>query len=302
MSANSAPAGRQWPKLLLHIIRRVHVYCGLLLAPWVLMYAVSAFLLNHPTAFPDQEGTAFGSRDVAGTPLAEIRPAGDVAADVVGELNRRAGREQYKVVRGEKTQYRGEFASAVLRTEGKSYTVFVDVRDGTGFARLRDEPKEKAPFPAKLEPAAGPAVPDQLKDGLPTALNRSGLPPGEVTVTLVPDVLFHVEDADGRVWRVAYNPLHGSLSGTPETGESTTSRRFLTRLHVTRGYSPTAGVRWYWALSVDIVSAAMVFWVASGMVMWWQLKAVRRTGLAVVLMSVAAAAWLAIAMQAQFLA
>lgn len=299
MAINSASAARRWPRLLLHVIRRVHLHCGLLLAPWVLMYAVSAFLLNHPSAFPDQEGTAFGPRDVAGTSLAEIRPAGDVAADVVGELNRRAGREQFRLVRPEKAQYRGEFASAVLRTEGKAYTVFVDIRDGTGFARLRDEPKEKAPLPAKLE-SARPTVLGQIRDGLPAVLDRSGLPPGEVTVTLVPDVLFLVEDSDGRVWRATYNPLHGSLSGTPETGESTTTRRFLTRLHITRGYPPSPGVRWFWALSVDLVSLAMVFWVASGLVMWWQLKAVRRTGLAVVVMSAAAAVWLAMGMHAQF--
>src|SRR5262249_14035762 len=189
MSMNSASAARRWPRLLLHVIRRVHLHCGLLLAPWVLMYAVSAFLLNHPTAFPDQEGTAFGPSDVAGTSLAEIRPAGDVAADVVGELNRRAGREQFRLVRPEKAQYRGEFASAVLRTEGKAYTVFVDIRDGTGFARLRDEPKEKAPLPAKLE-SARPTVLGQIRDGLPAAPVRACLPPSGGAGRPLPRVTF----------------------------------------------------------------------------------------------------------------
>jgi len=302
MSTELPATGRRpWPKSLLHLLRRVHVYAGLFLAPWILLYAVSALLLNHPTAFPDQEGTIFGRTEGAGTPLAEIRSAEDVGRDVVAQLNRKAGRDQYRLSRPEKAQYRGDYASAILRTEGKAYTVFVDVRDGSGFARLRDEPKEKAPFAGKLENPSGTAVSDQLKSGLAPVLDRSGLPPGEIAVTLIPDVLFQLEDADGRSWRAVYNPLHGSLTGAPESGESVTTRRFLTRLHVTRGYSSSPSVQWFWALSVDVVSIAMLFWVASGLVMWWQLKAVRRAGVVIVVVSALAAAWLAIGMHAQFL-
>jgi hypothetical protein len=301
MSIDAAATGRRsWSKSVLQLVRRLHVYSGLFLAPWILMYAVSALLLNHPTAFPDQEGVTFGQPEVAGTPLSEIRPADEVARGVVDELNRQAGREQFRIVRPEKAQYRGEYASAILRTEGKAYTVFVDIRDGSGFARLRDEPKEKARFPPTVEPQTGFAFRDQLKDGLPDTLTRSGLPPGQVTVTLIPDVVFQVEDTDGRVWRATYNPLHGSLTGTPDRNESPTTRRFLTRLHVTRGYPPSPGVRWIWALSVDLVSLAMLFWVASGLVMWWQLKSVRRAGAIIVLLSVSLAAWLAVGMHGQF--
>jgi len=278
----------------------MHVYTGLFMAPWILMYAVSALLLNHPTAFLDQEGVTFGQREVAGTPLSDIRPADEVARGVVEELNRQAGREQFRLVRPEKAQYRGEYASAILRTDNKAYTVFVDIRDGSGFARLRDEPKEMAKFPPTVEPRTDLAVRDQLKDGLPEALARSGLPRGQVTVTLIPDIVFPVEDADGRVWRATYNPLHGSLTGTPDHDESLTTRRFLTRLHITRGYPPSPGVRWFWALSVDLVSLAMLFWVASGLVMWWQLKSVRRAGAIIVLSSLALAAWLAVGMHGQF--
>ena len=300
MSRNAAAIGhRLRSKHILHLIRRLHVYTGLFLAPWILMYAMSALLLNHPTAFPDQEGADFGQSQVAGTPLAQIRPADAVARDVVDQLNRVAGREQYQLVRPETAQYRGEYASAVLRAEGKAYTVFVDVRDGTGFARLRDEPKEKAPLPLKVETQPGD-VRERLKNGLPEALARSGLPPGDVTVTLIPDVLFHIEDADGRLWKATFNPLHGSLSGTPDRDESLTTRRYLTRLHVTRGYPPSPSVRWFWALSVDVVSIAMLFWVASGLVMWWQLKAVRWTGAVIVVLSAILAAWLAVGMHAQF--
>jgi hypothetical protein len=300
MSASTPIGRRTWPKILLKVIRRIHLYMGLLLAPWIVLFAVSAFLLNHPTAFPDQEGTAFGPGEVSNTPLAELRTASDIAANAVSELNRRAGRDEYRLIRPEKAQYRGDFASAILRANGQSYTVLVDVRDGTGFARLRAEPKEKAPFAGKLDTLSGQPVADQLKVGLPAVFERAGLASGEITVTFVPDVLFDIETSDGRTWQAAYNPLSHLLTGTSEVSDPLTTRRFLTRLHVTRGYPPSASVRWFWALSVDVVSIAMVFWVSSGLVMWLQLKAVRWTGLAVVVFSGLAAAWLTIGMHTQF--
>jgi hypothetical protein len=282
-------------------MRRLHLYAGLFLAPWMLMYGVTAMLFNHPTAFPDQEGAAFGASDVQGTTLQNLRPADDVAASVVSELNRRAGSERYRLVRPDKAQYRGEFASAIWRCDGKAYTVFVDVRDGTGFAQLRDEPKEKAPFAEKAGVAAGTGVPDQVNDGLPAVLGRAGLPPGEVTVTFVPDVGFQIADADGREWKAVYSPLHGSLSGSPaDPAETASTRRFLTRLHVSRGYTASPGARWFWALSVDAVGLTTIFWVVSGLVMWWQVKAVRWSGLIVIMLSAGAAAWLAIGLHAAF--
>lgn len=299
---SSAPRPRTLTRRILHLVRRIHLYTGLFLIPWLVMYAVTAILFNHPNAFPDQPGTSFGPAETAGTPLAEMRPASDVAADVVAELNRQAGRERYRLVRPEAAAYRGDFASAVLRADGQAYQVFVDVRDGSGFARLRiDPPKEPAPFAAPKGFPGGSTVAGQLKEGLSTTLPRAGLPPGDVTVTLIPDLMFDVSDGDGRTWRAAYNPLHGTLGGVPaESVEPLTSRRFLTRLHVTRGYPSSPGLRWFWALSVDVVSVAMLFWVLSGLVMWWQIRAVRVSGLAVLLLSALAAIGLGVGMHAQF--
>ena len=51
-----------------------------------------------------------------------------------------------------------------------------------------------------------------------------------------------------------------------------------------------------WALIVDAMAFVMVFWGASGLLMWWQIKATRRLGVVVVLLSVVAAVWMGIGM------
>ncbi|MCP6756550.1 hypothetical protein NL533_33495, partial [Klebsiella pneumoniae] len=83
------------------------------------------------------EGVVFSSREIADTPLAKIQEPGKIAAEVVSGLNRNAAREEFQLVNADHVSYRGDYATAICRTGGKSFTVLIDVRDGTGFARQR---------------------------------------------------------------------------------------------------------------------------------------------------------------------
>jgi hypothetical protein len=53
---------------------------------------------------------------------------------------------------------------------------------------------------------------------------------------------------------------------------------FLERFHRRRGYSTGYPLDTTWAVTVDLAIAAMVFWVLSGLWMWWEMKATRRLG------------------------
>ena len=53
---------------------------------------------------------------------------------------------------------------------------------------------------------------------------------------------------------------------------------FLERLHRRRGFQQKYALEDSWAFSVDLVIVAMVFWVASGLWMWWEMRTTRRWG------------------------
>jgi hypothetical protein len=53
---------------------------------------------------------------------------------------------------------------------------------------------------------------------------------------------------------------------------------FLERFHRRRGYATGYAVDTVWAVSVDLVIAAMVFWALSGLWMWWEMKVTRTLG------------------------
>ena len=52
----------------------------------------------------------------------------------------------------------------------------------------------------------------------------------------------------------------------------------LERFHRRRGYTTGYALDTAWAVSVDLVIGAMVFWALSGLWMWWEMKVTRRLG------------------------
>ena len=296
-TAKSAPAPTPRPlsRRVMHRVRRLHLFLGLFLLPWVLLYGVSGFLFNHPTAFPDQPARTFGPEEVRGTPLEGLPTPAGMAEEVVAALNEKGG--SYSVVRPDEARFSRSRVTVQARGSGVEHAVVVDLTDGTGTVRTKPSAGEPtAPFAAKS--GVRTTLPDRLQKGAPVVLNKMGLDADEVTAPgTLPDLTFYME-ADGRVWKVTYQPQRGGVSGRPADAPSQglSTRRFLTQLHLAREYPPGVGSRWFWAVAVDAMAFVMVFWAVSGLFMWWQIKAVRGWGAVVLAVSAAVATLMAVGM------
>jgi hypothetical protein len=304
----------------LHLLRRTHLYAGLFMVPWAVLYGVTAFLFNHPTAFSDQPFVRFGRGALADTPMADPPVPAVVAEQVVAALRARTPGSNYTLVEPEKARYTREFAFAVVRLEGREVNVLLDPTGAGGSIRSREimPPKLEEPAPFAVGPAsvprpvaAGQPTPsggltvleplhDRIKTAVPIVLERTGFPGGEVTVTSIPDLSF-LMDADGRRWRVTFNAQTGSVAGrlaeAEEPPAAPSTRNFLLRLHTAHGYPYQPGPRSAWAVLVDAMAIVLVFWGLSGLVMWWQVKSARRSGVVVLAMSTTAVVLLVMAMQ-----
>lgn len=321
---STQPQRKPLRKRLLMWVRRGHLYFGLFLFPWAVLYGVTAFLFNHPTAFSDQPTATFSQGDLSGTPLETPCDPQAMADDVLAQLNAlQKPTTPYHMAGPAKFGGR-DFAFATVKADGQTINILIDVKNGGGTVRStpireRQEP-EKAPFATGRRIPTGPrsgrsdpprddgrsegiqlAQPlhERIKASIPTILERTGFPTtGEITVTSVPDVVFPVT-VDHRTWTASYNAMTGSVSGTtaetkPETELSV--RRFLLRLHTAHGYPNELNGRWFWAIIVDVMAFTMCFWGLSGLLMWWQIKATRQLGFALLSISALAATALGIIM------
>ncbi len=297
-------------------VRRLHLYLGLLLLPWAVLYAVTALLFNHPTWFSDQELATFGRGPLAGTPLETPPSPAEMAAEVVAALNHlRKPARPYALLGG--ARFSRDFAFATANADGRRLSILLDIGGGGGtiHAAPAEKKADPAPFAVGGPPpvrgrAAEPARPPEairLADPLPERVRASaaavlasfGHEAGAVTVTSVPDLVFTME-ADGVPWRVTYNATAGSVSGVPaDQREGLSVRRFLTRLHLAHGYPHAVAARWFWAALVDVMAGVMLFWGVSGLLMWWQIKTARWPGAVTLVVSAALALTLGWAMHSQ---
>lgn len=306
----------------MHLVRRTHLYLGLFLFPWAILYGVTGFLFNHPTFLADAPTVSYSRVDLAGTALEQAPTVEDQATAVLAALNEQKQPTQPFRLAGGNIRYatRDSFI-ATVKSDQRSFFVTFDPRTASGVIR-ETTPKQAvagpAPFatgkadpprqrgmgmmgPMKHDPAGvkiADSLIERLQASIPVLMERKGFPKGEVTVTTAPDVKFPV-DVDGRIWTATFNPLTTSVTGTAGEGQSELSlRSFLLRMHLTRGYPGEVNTKWVWAVGVDAIALTLCFWGVSGLFMWWQIKATRRAGLIVAATSAVLATVLGLGMHA----
>jgi hypothetical protein len=172
-------------------LRRIHMYAGLFLAPWMVMYALSTVAMNHRALFRRPGPPALEKER-------ELAYAGRFPADAKP----------------------AQMARAILADLGFEGTHSVNAaRDGSRITIQRQDPV--TPRRITFEPAAGRLVVEKEVFRMPA---------------------------------------------------------FLERMHRRRGYAPGGVFQNLWAFSVDAVIAAMLFWVLSGLWLWWEMKRTRLLG------------------------
>jgi hypothetical protein len=313
------PTSRPLSRRIMHFVRRTHLYLGLFLFPWAILYGITGFLFNHPTIFADAPTTHFGRADVVGTPLESAPTPREQAIAVLAALNnQQKPATPYTLGDGNAHYGTRETFVATVKADARTFFVVYDPKTYSGIIRetTTRAVTEKAPFatasgeaprqrgmgmmgPMKHNPAGvkiEDSMVDRIKAAVPIIMDRKGFPKGEVTVTNAPDIKFPVI-AEGQLWTATYNPVTTNVSGTAGPEKSDLSARtFLLRLHLSRGYPGEVTTKWFWAVGVDAIALTLCFWGISGLFMWWQIKATHRAGLVVLALSAITATALGVGM------
>lgn len=171
------------------ILRRTHMYLGLFLAPWMLMYALSTMVMNHRALFRGAAGFEKESEQTWAGTLPQSAVPAEIARRILADL----------------------------RLEG-THTVAA-TPDGRRITITRQDPL--TPRRIVFTPADRKLVVEKQAFGMPA---------------------------------------------------------FFGRMHRRHGYQPAFPLQSLWAFSVDLAIAAIVFWAASGIWLWWEMKKTRFWG------------------------
>lgn len=321
------PAPSRFGKLYgtsMRVIRRVHLYTGLLMLPFVLLYGISAMYFNHPTLLnrgSSQEFTAESLPANGATATADPRALAAQALALINAAQHEAGDSEAEAsIDRPRLALRDANSARILGS--MSYTfrneeqqLSVSFNPTTGSALVRGNPLNTANEPTRdARPNPFARLPEfaELREIAakgklvavnslsafrggesidPAALQRGGRGGSRLQFDAV---------AGDETYRISYDLETGRGTASPwakpaEIG----TERFLMRLHTAHGYPDEFGVRWCWAFIVDAMFVNMVLWGLSGVLMWWQLKKTRKWGAAALIASAVMTCWLFAGMHTQ---
>lgn len=267
---------------LVKLLRRIHLYTGLFLLPWVFLYGITGAMFNHQELLPEGKWHSVPGQQLAETSLNQIPAPEQLAQMVVKALQEKAPDKSIQLSKSHGAAFNNNI---ILQTfvDGKKHIVHINP--------VSHESRIVAPPPnkeledqkhllhgihnIKLEPnpyqkarAAVPEIFSQADLGSPS----SPRPQGWCKLNFLATV-------DGEEARVTYVLRDGHIDVTKFTGEDgMTSRHTFLRLHTFHGRSPEWNARNTWSIFIDIMAIAMVSWAITGLVMWWQMKKIRVIG------------------------
>jgi len=267
----------------LRLARRIHLYAGLVLLPWLVFFGASGLLFNHPNVGERVSAFRLGPdriRELTGLAPWDLQRAAD---EVVSKLNEASGQAAYELDTDFPARLNGLLVLKAPASGGQHMLLFDPERAvgivATRSARPQGDP---APFATAHLDVSNYSL-SELESKLGGLLEKAGVAtssPLKGDANFAPTLELRLKDRRNERWNVSYAVGSGKVSGRrvdqlPNLGVS----QLFSMLHTTHHFPLAPRARWFWALFQDLLGIAMVFWGLSGLVMWWQLKATRIVGI-----------------------
>jgi hypothetical protein len=261
----------------MRVVRRIHLYSGLLLVPFVVLYGVTAFLFNHPAVWSSASEERVQDAELAAAGRLPLGPPEVLAARVVADL----GDPAWQLDEQQPARFRGRAVFAA-QASGTEHSLVLDQPDGPGRLVRRastgdENRKQRLTRGRSLE--TGKNALETARAAAEAVLADRGVGGAPVRMRSVPRLEFGLLKG-GEPHVATYDLAKGSLEVEPalESRAALSLRGFLLRLHTAHGYPSRPGALFWWAILVDVMAATMVSWAVTGLLMWWQMRALRIAG------------------------
>lgn len=276
------------------VVRRIHLYAGLLMFPWLLFFGISGMSFNHPNVGEHVEASPLPAAVVREHVGLEPWDPRQVAASIVARMNE-AGSDRYILDDDFAPSIEGVVVLGAPAPDGR-YMVLLDPNTASGVlvhrhARPSDGAAPFAQAGGELGPYSTGAIEAGAHD-LVAAQGREQLAQLRAHPKIAPESRFRVRDESGEAWNVIGNLGTGEISGRrAEHQPNLGITQFLGALHTTHHYTAEMGPLWWWAFFEDVLGLTMVLWSLTGLWMWWQMKPTRVIGATGVAVALLLAAW-----------
>lgn len=278
-SKTTASRAAQRKATAMRWLRRTHLYSGLLLLPWVLIYGISGFLFNHGGSTSTSQ-----MLPIAADQRAQLSMHSDeLGTRLLAALDQQATHPQTTLSGSWTLEFRSP-------EDDKNYRLSLPI-DGS-IASLTER-RSRSSGSSNIPRDTFAAERQSAEQTARKTLASIGLQPNKIRTVGGPSL---------RV--VAGDKRYATTLTRERVTESNAStfdfNRLMRRLHVTHGYGRSDWSRIAWAVIVDVMAFAMVLWAVSGIAMWWQKKSLRTSGAVALAAAFTGSVVLIVSLQALF--
>ena len=289
-----------WRPAVVKFLRRIHLYAGLFLLPWVFLYGITGAMFNHYGLLPAADIYPVNSAALSESELSQLPTAEDLAAQVVAALQERAGGARIVLAPDHGSAFNNDIILET-RIEGKRHVVHINPVHHAAEIVVPPENEElkaqRSLVPDVRSVRLQPNPYEMARSAVPDILAEAGFATGTPAKPLGWCKLNFLAEVNGEKARVTYVLRDGHVDITKYTGDDgMIPRASFLRMHTFHGRSPDSSARNIWSLFIDIMAIAMVTWGITGLVMWWQLKSLRLVGGVVLGLSLITAIWIYLSM------
>ena len=273
--------------LFRRITRRVHLYLGLLIWPFVLLFAISGLSFNHPAL---------------GRDLTVQRVAADEVKRLTGFSGWNAQRIAENLLQALNVRTPGHLLDSMSSIDFDGWPLFaapthagqrvliVSLSDGSATLsdRVEAAKEEEAPFAGRFQ-LEGFDIQELAQRFEPLLAARHEPTTGALRAhpKVHPELRFVLIDAQGKRWNAVYDLSDGTLTGKLRDGASAnTLIERLESVHTQHHYPVDRNATTFWALCADITALTLIAWAITGLYMWWQMKNLRKLGLLVIALAI----------------
>lgn len=289
--ANGRKRSKLWTKFSI-LVRRIHLYAGLFLLPWVFLYGITGAMYNHQGLFPEAE--IISVPNTASTPMEDFPSEEILAQQVIAKLKEAKPELDIQLAKDHGAQFNNDIIMQVEH-DGRTHVVSIDpVSKNSKVSILPVNPEAAKPLIKGVRNVKLEENPYQLAtSSVSQVLESAGIQSSAAAKPRGWCKLNFLANVDGKDARVTYVLRDGHVDVIEYNGDDgMTPRQFFLRLHTSHGQPPYWNGRMFWSVILDTMAIAMVSWGVTGLIMWWSIKRTRFIGGIVICMSLITAAWL----------
>ena len=259
--------------------RRVHLYAGLIMVPYIFIFGISGLIFNHPTMFSNRSIDTFKLEEGAG--FKKIFPnINELAVSITDSIikDKLISNPNIKNIRYSNTlilRNRNDLADYRMQVDiPSSQTQIITLPDF-----IIEPPIKRGNYNLDVNITS-----EKLIEKMEEILKNQGIQYGKSRVQRIPNLVFDLINKNKK-FRVEYNITNGNYVIVDLQKRDFHLNEMLVNLHQVHGY-PISGfsLTWLWVFFADILALLMIVWAVSGLIMWYKMK--KQFTIGVVLLSI----------------